>query len=431
MPNKSNVQATYKMSDGLLTTSGTISRKPGPVGNVSLIELIIQGMEPGQFPITVNIKGLKDTSGQPLEATPKPGLVTIKPFTTVEIGSASIVVGTASRIPITIKDYDDPAGLGSTWLEITYPRRALEVSSIDGGDVTFDSPPKQQVAGVDIPVGVITINAAPTRKLRSQAEIILAYLTVMPLAEGEFRFSIRGGNLSNSQNQPINAKGMEGVISAKSPFKISSFAISPRQPSLKEKATLTATITNTGTERATYPARFWIGATLEESGSVVMEANETRNISFSASRDVPGIYKAMLGEAELQFTVVNPADLKLSNLTVRPGAPEAGETVTVSARVENSGKVEAIYTARLRINQVLRDTKELSLKPGEKRDVVFPIPNLPPGDYAVDLDGLTVSFSVPGVVKSPPYMLWLAIIAALEAIVIVFLLFRMRSAQKK
>lgn len=425
MPDKTGVQSTSSISEGVVTTACTINRKPGPTGNISLIELMIQGMEPGQHPIAINVKSLKDTAGQPIQATVVPSGVTVKPITTVQIGSASLAVGTSGKVAISLRDYDDPDGLGNIWVDITFPQRVLEVSSISAGDVPFESQPKQQVIGTDTPVGLITIISAPARNIKPAPEIILAYLTVMPLAEGEFRFTLRGGNVTNSRNQPISAKAIEGTISARSPFVISNLAINPRQPDTRETATLTATITNTTGTQATYPARLWIGATLEESGNIILEPNQTRNISFKVARENPGVYKAMLGEADLLFTVANRSDLKPSNLALNPSTPKAGETVNVSAKIENNGKVEAIYTARLKLNQFLRDTREISVKPGEKRELNFSLADLPPGEYVVDLDGLTASFSIPGYSFVSPVVL-LAIVAALEAIVITLLLLRKR-----
>ncbi|MBI4333816.1 MAG: hypothetical protein HY673_21350 [Chloroflexi bacterium] len=429
MPDKGFVQASSSHTEGTVVVRGTIDKKPGPVGGVSLVELIIQGIEGGQSSIGINIRSFKDTAGNPMEVTAKPGSVTVRALTTVEIGSGSLVVGAGGKIAITIRDYIDPDGLGNSWIEIAYPKRVLEVTAIEPGDIPFDKPPQQQTVGVDIPAGVITITTSPAR-LKPNSPVVLANLTVMPLAEGDFRLSLRGGNVNNSRNQPIPAKATEGTINAKSPFKMSPLAIAPRQPAIKEKATLTATITNTGTTKAVYPARLWIGASLEESGAIEVEPNSSRNISFGVTRDLPGAYKAMLGEGELQFTVINPADLKPGTLAINPTAPAAGETVTVSERVENSGKVEGIYTARLKINQVLRDSKEMSLKPGENREVSFPLNNLEPGSYNVDLDGQAGSFTVSGgggAGQFPVLPAVLVLLVVLEGIAIGLLLARRRA----
>lgn len=428
MPDKGFVQASSSATDNTISASGTITKKPGPVGNVSLLEIIIQGVAAGQSPITANIKDIRDTAGQPMDVAVKPGVATVRGVTIVELGSASLVVGTPGKVAITIRDYPDPDGLGTAWFEVTYPARVMEVTTIEAADIPFDKQPQQQTLGTDAPVGDITITTAPGR-IKTTSSIVVATLTVMPLAEGEFRLSLRGGNINNSRNQPISARAVEGTISFKSPFKISNLAILPRQPGVNEKATLTASIVNTGTIKAVYPARLWIGATQDQTGSIELEAGATRNISFGVTREVPGLYKAMIGEADLQFTVVNPADLKPSGLTLAPSSPKAGEAVTITERVENTGKVEAVHTGRLKINQALKDTREFNLKPGEKRDLTFFLSGLPAGDYVLELDGQTAAVSISGAASSQPQTLTivLGLLAAIEAAVIAFLVFRKRS----
>lgn len=433
MPDKTAVAASNTLSEGKIVARGTVNKKPGPVGNASVLEIVIQGMAGGQTPINVAVTGIQDTAGKPLEVTAKPGLVIVKEFTTVHIGSAPLTVGTGGKIAITVTDYPDADGLGNAWIEIAYPQRVLEISNIEAGDAPFEKPPQRQTVGLDAPAGIITLTTLPA-KPRSTSEITLATLTVMPLAEGDFKISLRGGNLNNSSNQPISAKAVEGLINAKSPFKISNMAIAPRQPNINEKATLTAAIVNTGTTRGAYPTRLWIGTALQESGSIDVEPGATRNISFGVSRDQPGLYKAMLGEADLQFTVADPAKLKASGFTVSPAAPRESDLVTVSEQVQNTGAVEALYTARLKLNQTLRDSREISLKPGEKRDVVFPLGNLPAGSYAIDLDGQTASLSVSGGGAGPssssPLTLVLGLLAAAEAAALVLLVVRKKHPNK-
>ncbi len=436
MSDKTAVQAGNTHSEGKIVARGTVGRKPGPVGNAALTEIIVQGLKGGQSPITVTIASLKDTGGKPMEATVRNGGVVVREPTTVQIGSASMTVGISGTVTISITDLVEPDGLGNSWIELAYPQRVLDISAVDPGDIPFDKPPQRQTIGADAPAGIITLTTAPGKT--GSSRVTLAKLTVMPLAEGEFRISLRGGNLNNSRNQPIQAKGAEGIISVKSPFKISGMAIAPRQPNINEKASLTATIVNTGSAKAVYPARLWVGSKLEESGAIEIEPGATRNISFSVARDKPGLYKAMLGEADLPFTVVNPADLKVSGLKVSPAAPGQADTVSISERVENTGMVEAVFTARLKLNQALRDSREVSLKPGEKRDVAFPLGNLQPGSYVIELDGQTASFEVSGdrdrVTGAPgaagaagpswPLAIVLGVIAALEAAALAVLLGR-------
>ncbi|MDZ4247064.1 MAG: hypothetical protein U1D67_08090 [Dehalococcoidia bacterium] len=430
MPDKSYVQASSEISDGLITASGTINRKPGPVGNVSLLELIIQGLQAGRYPIDITVKRLTDTDDRPIEAAPSPAIVTISPFTTVVIGSVSLQVGKAGRVPVAIRNYADQAGLGSANLEIGYPRQMMEFISVEKGDVDLADISQVQPPEQDNAIGRILFSTAPAAGLGSRDEIVLAYIKLMPLAEGEITLTLRAGRLLNSAGQPQAARGIQGVITAGSPFKISQLAVSPRYPVIKDSFKITAVISNAGNAAAVYPVRLWIDGVMEKSGSVELGAGETKNMSFDVTREKPGMFKANFGGKDFLFNVVDPADLTLAALKVNTGRP--GGTTAVSATVENNGDVEALYLAVLKLNRAEFDSKEVALKPGEKREIVFPLANLPSGSYSVDLNGLSDSFSVTsssGQIFS--LTMFLGIFAALEAVFIIILIYKSGWWKKK
>lgn len=422
MHDRSYVEATHTISNGTIVATGAISRKPGPLGDVSLLNLKIHGTQPGQHQIGIKINILKDTAGQPFEAVARPGLVTIVGYTKLEISSASATVGTPVKLAVRLKDYHDPGGLGSSSLVITYPGRAIEVIAVEPGDVPFEKPPEQQIGGTE-QVGTVGIAIATTDTPKPPADIVLAYLTVTPLAEGDFRFSFLGSNIRGSHEQPIGTARVDGTVTARTPFRVSSLAISPGQPNTGDKLTLTATVANMSTTRGTYTAQLRIGPAIVETRDIVLEANESKSVSFIITRDIPGLYRATLGQAVLDFTVADPANLKATSLMVSAVPSEDGTTVTILAGVENTGKVNGLYIARLKINGILRDSVQVSLKPGEKQNLTFYPADLPPGDYIVEIDNLTGSFSIPGPTV-PSYTFLLAIFAAMEATAIALLLFR-------
>ncbi|MCG2821435.1 MAG: hypothetical protein L6371_06105, partial [Candidatus Atribacteria bacterium] len=99
-------------------------------------------------------------------------------------------------------------------------------------------------------------------------------------------------------------------------------------------------------------------------------------------------------KAEKQFRV-GVAEFVASNLVITPDTVLPDEEVTISVDVENIGNIESIYTATLKINDTIEETKDITLVAGETKTVTFTtISRVEEGTYNVAVDGLTGTFSV-------------------------------------
>jgi uncharacterized membrane protein len=99
-------------------------------------------------------------------------------------------------------------------------------------------------------------------------------------------------------------------------------------------------------------------------------------------------------EISYVFPLVPPADFQITELTVSPSDVEAGEEVTVSARITNVGGQAGSYTLPLRINQTTEDTKTVTLEKGASTTTEFKIIKQTPGTYTVEIAGLVDEFTV-------------------------------------
>jgi beta-lactamase superfamily II metal-dependent hydrolase len=84
----------------------------------------------------------------------------------------------------------------------------------------------------------------------------------------------------------------------------------------------------------------------------------------------------------------------LSNLSISPSEVKAGETVTISASITNSGNSTGSYTAILKINGVHVETKSITLNAGEGQVASFSVVEQSSGTYTVEINGLSGTFSV-------------------------------------
>jgi len=89
-----------------------------------------------------------------------------------------------------------------------------------------------------------------------------------------------------------------------------------------------------------------------------------------------------------------PAEFELSNLNITPTEVKPGKEVTISVEVTNIGGREGRRTVSLRVNQVLEQTKQITLAPGQTEVVTFAVTRDEPGSYTVEVNGLTKGFTV-------------------------------------
>ena len=80
---------------------------------------------------------------------------------------------------------------------------------------------------------------------------------------------------------------------------------------------------------------------------------------------------------------VTYSDLRVSKTVISPR-----DTITVSATVENPNEIPTGYTAELRVNGNVNETKEGVILPGESATVTFDLTLNAPGTYSVTIDGL-------------------------------------------
>lgn len=88
-----------------------------------------------------------------------------------------------------------------------------------------------------------------------------------------------------------------------------------------------------------------------------------------------------------------PATFTTSDLLVTPATVEAGKNVTVTMNVTNTGELSGIYTAALKVEGTVEDSKEVTVKAGETLPVSFTLTRAQTGVYTLSVDALKGSFT--------------------------------------
>jgi len=119
-----------------------------------------------------------------------------------------------------------------------------------------------------------------------------------------------------------------GLIEPPAPaaFKTAGLKINPAEIEPGEELSITATVANTGDARGSYMAELKINGNTQETTQVIVDAGETKAVTFAVVKDTPGIYEVALGELNGQFEVIKPAT------PPRSSNPKNGDADTPSVR---------------------------------------------------------------------------------------------------
>ncbi len=97
------------------------------------------------------------------------------------------------------------------------------------------------------------------------------------------------------------------------------------------------------------------------------------------------------------FTVIaytSPAVFTTRDLTVSPTEVNIGESVSISVTVTNTGDLTGRYEVTLEIDNVVIETKQVSLTGQSSQEVTFTTTQDAAGSYTVNVDGLSGTFTV-------------------------------------
>jgi hypothetical protein len=118
------------------------------------------------------------------------------------------------------------------------------------------------------------------------------------------------------------------------------------------------------------------------------------------------------------------ADFAVDDLSIDPTSVNKGKTVTVSVDCINTGTVSGEYQVVLTINGVVEDEKIVTIGPDETTVVSFEVTAGEAGEYSVDVNGLTGSYTVKGII--PGFPLESIIISMVLAVLVLWLIQRNR-----
>ncbi|TET19608.1 hypothetical protein E3J74_05840 [Candidatus Bathyarchaeota archaeon] len=121
-------------------------------------------------------------------------------------------------------------------------------------------------------------------------------------------------------------------------------------------------------------------------------------------------------EISYVLPIIGPALFRVSDLTVNPAEVEVGNEVTVSLVLTNIGEEEGSYTLALKVNQVVEDTKTITLDAGASTAVQFKVTKEEAGTYDVEIGELSGGFNVKEAPLIPIFAIYLIVTVAVVII---------------
>ncbi len=121
-------------------------------------------------------------------------------------------------------------------------------------------------------------------------------------------------------------------------------------------------------------------------------------------------------EISYVLPIIGPALFRVSDLTVNPAEVEVGNEVTISLVLTNIGEEEGSYTLVLKVNQVVEDTKTITLDAGASTAVQFKVVKEEAGTYDVEIRELSGGFNVKEAPLIPIFAIYLIVTVAVVII---------------
>lgn len=103
--------------------------------------------------------------------------------------------------------------------------------------------------------------------------------------------------------------------------------------------------------------------------------------------------------AVLAYT--SPASFTIADLSVTPSEVNIGESVSISVLVTNTGDLTGVYEVNIKIDNVVAQTKDVTLDGGDSETISFSVTPDSAGDCTVDVNGLSGKFTVKAPAPTP------------------------------
>ncbi|MFC4551590.1 MULTISPECIES: PKD domain-containing protein [Halorussus] len=218
-------------------------------------------------------------------------------------------------------------------------------------------------------------------------------------------YGLRNGTWTEL-NTTVQQRGRTAVVRA-SAADLTSVAVGANRPVAVAGASLVsgtvaadepvgvdARVENDGAKRATLAVDLSVDGSVVATKNVTVPAGEAKQVRFRRTLSVGNHRVAVAGERVGSVTVTEGSALSVTDLSANASTFAAGETVALSATVENRGAVRATRQVDLTLFGERLATKNVTVPAGESKTVTFVRRVDATGDYTAKVGNQTVELSV-------------------------------------
>ena len=177
-------------------------------------------------------------------------------------------------------------------------------------------------------------------------------------------------------------------------FTATDLSVTPKEANLGESVTISVLVTNISDLTISHKVTLTIDNVAVAAKDVTLDGGDSQTVTFTTAKDAAGTYTVTVDGLSGTFLVRGLTTFAISKLSVTPAEVVIGEEVTISTFITNTGNFTGSYKATLKIDNVLRATKVVTLEVGASEEVTFTVAEHTTGTHTVTVDGLSGTFLV-------------------------------------
>jgi hypothetical protein len=180
--------------------------------------------------------------------------------------------------------------------------------------------------------------------------------------EGEYE--VRIGDLTTSFTITSEAQSVKPAE-----FQVTDLTINPSSVQANEAVKISVKVTNVGEAIGNYTVNLKIDAATRDTRDVTLAGQASEIIEFEITETNAGTYEVevdgLVGSYNVETPIVASEDIELIRMFVNPYEVWEGETVTITAKINNNANEEGVLGARLLVDDEVITTKQITLAAGE------------------------------------------------------------------
>ncbi len=184
----------------------------------------------------------------------------------------------------------------------------------------------------------------------------------------------------------------DGGEDGDSPIVVTDASVSETEITTSDTVDVTGTIENRSAERGSVHTELRVDGAIIDTEQVTVDPGETESVTFTGRFQEPGEYEVGVNDTHAGTVVVElpPPEFEIVDATVDETTVEPGESVEVTATVTNVGGREGEFTAELRVDGTVVESRQTTIGADEEDDVTFTHTFDDPGEYDVDVNDTDV-----------------------------------------